>query len=181
MPHLPWPGLWQPEQTCLLMNAVGQAVGRVAAEEDSRAGRRGTKGIGDDRILLAFLQRNLLWGQEHTPGLTHQGLPGCQIQGRFSVLASWTLFCIWPFEARLLVLCFSSDISSNVLLVPLQKPLPLLSPIGFSFPGVSPTLFFVSIHTPFLNKILYSYNFHTNRMLMMPKSLSPALLSFPSS
>lgn len=56
MPHLPWPGLWQPEQTCLLMNAVGQAVGRVAAEEDSRAGRKGTKGIGDDRILLAFLQ-----------------------------------------------------------------------------------------------------------------------------
>ena len=46
----PWPGLRQPERTCPLTNADGQAVGRVAAGEDSRAGRRGTKSIGDDRL-----------------------------------------------------------------------------------------------------------------------------------
>lgn len=122
----------------------------MAAGETSRLGEEGPKVQDMTDYLPSFLQGNPWWGHEHTQGLTLQWLDPCQIQGCFLVLVSWTWFCIWKlaFEARLLVLCFSSDISSNILLVPLQKPLPLLSPVGFSLVGVFSTLFFVSIHTP---------------------------------
>ena len=91
--------------------------------------------------------------------LTYQRLPGCKSKDASQCLLPGLLSCIWPFEAHLLVLCFSSYISSHVLLVPLQEPLPLLTPLWLAFPGVYPTLFF-SIHTPSLNEFLCSYDFN---------------------